>query len=140
MRILTALAALGLLLSVVPEVIAQNVSPSVDPNVSVSSLRLQPRFFNPFDLKLETSPFGPVSKAPRLYPNWGATLPVFPWATSTSATDGSLLPTPSPEAAMGSSSGSGDSSNASGGGTVRPPYRPGVRSPFRPPPRPPWGS
>jgi len=86
---------------------------------SSGSVKVQPRFFNPFDVgtsQLTLNPFGVFSF-------------VQPFAAPTAADNSSSKPAPVlTEGNLGVS--------VSGG--VRPPFRPRVRSPFRPPPRPPF--
>jgi hypothetical protein len=81
------------------------------------SVRVRPRFFNPFEIAstLSLNPFGVIAFA-QVEPSSGASTPA-PAAVSVGADSGS---------ATGVSAG------------VRPPFRPEVRSPFRPPPRPPF--
>jgi hypothetical protein len=82
------------------------------------SVRVRPRFFNPFELestRLTLNPFGIIAFA--------QASPVPVAATTAAATSSAIEDS---GAATGISAG------------IRPPFRPEVRSPFRPPPRPPF--
>ncbi len=92
-----------------------------EPSRSRGTVKVRPRFFNPFDVggaRFTLSPFG-----------------FFTFATPELAA-GPLDPVPAgAPAAQPADSGE---TLAVGAGGVRPPFRPPVRSPFRPPPRPPF--
>jgi len=84
------------------------------------SVKVRPRFFNPFDVgtsRLTLNPFGVFSFAQPT----SLTVPA-------AAADTSLKAEPTPT----------DGSLGVSTSIVRPPFRPPVRSPFRPPPRPPF--
>jgi hypothetical protein len=85
----------------------------------LGSVRVRPRFFNPFDIgsnRLTLNPFGMIAFA-QAGPSSVA-------ATSTAAATSAALED------------TGATTGVSAG--IRPPFRPPVRSPFRPPPRPPF--
>ena len=85
------------------------------------SVKVRPRFFNPFDVggaRFTLSPFG------------------FFTFGEPAASPAPLDPVPAGAPTVQPAD-SGDSL-AVGAGGVRPPFRPPIRSPFRPPPRPPF--
>jgi hypothetical protein len=93
-----------------------------EPSRSRGTVKVRPRFFNPFDVggpRFTLSPFGIFTFNPRGL----AAGPLDP------------VPAGSPPVAQPADSGE---TLAVGAGGVRPPFRPPVRSPFRPPPRPPF--
>ena len=102
-----------------------------DAPASRGTVKVRPRFFNPFQptaSRLTLNPFGVFSFAqPAGLPASVASSSTV--AASTAAGGGSVEAS---EAVL-----SGDELGGSGG-VVRPPFRPPVRSPFRPPPRPPF--
>jgi hypothetical protein len=86
---------------------------------SRGSVRVRPRFFNPFDVgasRITLNPFGIIAFA--------------------QAETSSGVSTPAPAAVSSSVEDSGPAVGVSAG--IRDPFRPPVRSPFRPPPRPPF--
>jgi hypothetical protein len=87
---------------------------------SRGSVKVRPRFFNPFDVggtRFTLTPFG--------FFTFGDPAPLDPAPAGA----------PTPPTAQPADPGE---SLAVGAGGVRPPFRPPVRSPFRPPPRPPF--
>lgn len=91
-----------------------------DAPVSRGTVKVQPRFFNPFDVgpsRLTLNPFGIFSFAQP------SSLPVPVAAVDSPAKVDPVLT----EGSLGVSA-----------SVPRPPFRPPVRSPFRPPPRPPF--
>ena len=96
-----------------------------DAPTSRGSVKVEARFFNPFDpaaSRISLNPFGVFSLAQPT----GLTFP----AATTSAAAASSLTRPDPVVTGGEL---GVTTSA-----PRPPFRPPVRSPFRPPPRPPF--
>jgi hypothetical protein len=93
-----------------------------EPTRSRGSVKVRPRFFNPFDVggpRFTLSPFGIFILDPQ------------------GLITGPLDPVPAGAPPTAQSDESGETLGVGAGG-VRPPYRPPVRSPFRPPPRPPF--
>ncbi|HJQ82269.1 MAG TPA: hypothetical protein VJ828_20065 [Lacipirellulaceae bacterium] len=117
------LPRLSLLLAVGLALVAMGASnaEAQDASRSRGSVKVRPRFFNPFDVgggRFTLSPFG------------------FFTVGVPSAAPAPLDPAPA-GAPTAQPADSGDTL-AFGAGGVRPPFRPPVRSPFRPPPRPPF--
>jgi hypothetical protein len=92
-----------------------------DAPVSRGTVKVRPRFFNPFDTgtsRLTLNPFGVFSFAQPT----SLSVPLAVATTSSAKNDPVLT-----EGSLGVST-----------SAPRPPFRPPVRSPFRPPPRPPF--
>ena len=110
-RTLTIILAAALFGSVVAAAQAQNAP------ASRGSVKVRPRFFNPFDVGASQITLNPFGVFNFVQPTFGA---------------------PAAASAASASADTEESTAVATGISVRPSFRPPVRSPFRPPPRPPF--